>query len=243
MIDAIAALVEPLGAGPVGVGMPGFVDGGVVRGSPNFPGWVDVDLQGRLSERLGVPVRVDNDANCAALGAWDGEEELILLTLGTGVGGGVISHSHLLRGACGVGAEVGHIPVGGDQPCNCGGVGCLETWCSTAGLRARSGRDVDGEAIVAAARSGEVWARSLLDEAATALGRGLVTLTNLFNPDRILIVGGLAGARDLLGPPAEAWLRARGVRPATERVRIEWGGRADELAIRGAAALAAGRGG
>ena len=241
-----AARAARLGAEPIGVGVPGFVSDGVVLGSPNFPGWSRVPLRDRLEDALGVPVAVDNDANCAALGAWAARgrcEDLVLLTLGTGVGGGVISEGRLLRGATGVGAEVGHLYAGGEQPCGCGGRGCLETWVGTEGMRwraaARGYAAPDGRAIVEAARAGEAWATAMLEEAAAGLGRGLVTLVNLFNPDVVMITGGLASARDLLEPLALAGLRRDGIRPSVSHVRVVWEGRADAFAILGAAELAA----
>ena len=229
------------GVTAVGVGVPGFVRGGVVMGSPNFPGWEGLDLASRLRAELGVAV--ENDANCACLGAWHergGQEDLVLLTLGTGVGGGIVSRGQLLVGAGGTGAEVGHLFAGGDQPCGCGGIGCLETWCGTAGLARRAAAlghpGQDGVSLLAAAEAGEVWASELLHDAGLALGRGLVTLVNLFNPDAIGLAGGLCEARPYLEEPAMSWLKAHGVAPSVARAEVFWAGRADHLAILGAAA-------
>jgi glucokinase len=242
IVDAVLALG---GDAPdaVGVGVPGYVRGGVVRGSPNLPDLEDVDLARRLREALGVPVVVENDANAAAWGAWTARgqrESLVLLTLGTGVGGGIVSEGRLVRGA-GAGGEVGHLPIGGDRACGCGATGCLEQWVGTVGLvaaaRAR-GLDVrDGADVVALARAGDAAATDVLDEAAWALGRGLRAFANLFDPDVIVIAGGLAAAADLLGS-AEAILRAEAVRAVRDRVAVVWGGRADAWAILGAAELA-----
>jgi glucokinase len=244
---AIKMLVRGVGldADSVGVGMPGFVRDGVVVASPNFPDWEQVPLAALLSEALGKPVAVENDANAAALGAWlrnGGSGDLVQLTLGTGVGGGVVQGGRLLRGAGGTGAELGHIYVGGERPCGCGGVGCLETWCSTVGLvaaAAERGHTVRlGHEVVLAARAGEAWAIEVMTEAGFALGRGLTTLVNLFNPDVVRLCGGLAAAQDLLAPHAEGWMRRHCVQASVERVEIVWAWRADEDAIFGAATAA-----
>jgi glucokinase len=242
VLDAVADAIAPLGPAPVGVGVPGFVHRGVVLGSPNFPGWEGYDLQAALHARLGVPVAVGNDANVAALGAWaerGGDELLVLLTLGTGVGGGVVVDGRPLVGAGGTGAELGHLFVGGARRCGCGGVGCLETWCGTVGLcaaaRERGVEVADGETVVAAADAGEPWALEVLAGAALHLGRALVSLVNVFNPDVVVIAGGLAAARRHL-VSAEDHLRVHGVPPSVARARIVWGGRAERWAILGAAA-------
>lgn len=243
VVQVVADLARDLGASHLGVGMPGFVHRGVVLGSPNFPGWQNTDLQGQLRRATGVPVLVGNDANVAALGAWierGRPGDLIVITLGTGVGGGVIVDGRSLVGARGAGAEIGHIPVGGSRRCGCGGLGCLETWCGTVGLIAAAaelGVTVDnGAAVVRAARAGEAWANQVLAQAAAALGRALVALVNLFNPEVIVIAGGLAAAQGALAPAVD-WLQEHAIRPSAELVEVVWGGRADRWAILGAAAL------
>jgi glucokinase len=243
VVDAVAAAVEGAGgADRAGVGVPGFVRQGVVLGSPNFPEWRDVPLKASLEARLSVPVTVENDANAAALGCWalrGRREDLVLLTLGTGVGGGVVTEGRLLRGAGGTGAELGHIHVGGDRRCGCGGIGCLETWVSNGGIvkgAADRGEVVqDAAAVVARAEAGEAWAQDVVREAGEALGKGLVTFVNLFNPDVVVISGGLTAAEHLLRPPSDAWLRRYGIRPSVEWCSIVWEGRADPFAITGAA--------
>lgn len=248
VVDLIAGLAGELGPiDALGVGVPGFLTrDGTVVGSPNFPDWHDVPLRRLLTQRLGMPVAVENDANAAALGGWarwGQRDSLVLLTLGTGVGGGVVDvDGRLLRGT-GTGAELGHIYAGGDAPCGCGGVGCLETWCSTVGL-VRQAREhghqlADGAAVVAAAERGEDWAVEVMNHSADALGRGLTTLVNLFAPRRLVLTGGLTAARDLLAPRAEAWLRRHGVAPSVQAVEVCWQGRAEDVALDGAATRAA----
>lgn len=242
VIAAVVALVEgldPAGTLPVGVGVPGFIRDGLILESPNFPSWRNVPLYRQLASRLGRVVAVENDANAAALGAWDGINDLVLLTLGTGVGGGVISGGRLIRGAGGTGAELGHLWAGGDRLCGCGGSGCLETWISTGGL-VRGASEVGqkattGQAVVEAADRGEAWAVAICRQAAMALGRGVATLVNLFNPDQLVISGGLAHARHRFEEGVHEGL-GRAVRPSAEWVTVKWVPDADRFAIPGAAA-------
>ena len=255
---AVTALVVELvvevsqGRAPdaVGVAVPGFVAGGVVLGSPNLP-----DLAGHplaravgdaLAARFGVrvPVGVENDANAAALGAWslhDRPSDFLMLTLGTGVGGGIVSGGRLVTGAHGFAGEVGHIWVGGERPCGCGARGCLETWAGTAGMRwiahLRGHAVRDGKEILDAARAGEAWAKQIVDEAGVALGRGVQTLLHTLDSGRVVIAGGLAAASDLLDPPMRRWLERQLIPPVRERLNLRWEGRADALAILGAAEL------
>ncbi|MFK7927913.1 MAG: ROK family protein [Myxococcota bacterium] len=244
VLDAVASVHLELGGGLVGVGVPGFVRDGVVLGSPNLPDLAGVDLRAALQERLEAPCAVANDANVAALGIWHqrgGTEDVVLLTLGTGVGGGIITGGQLLQGSGGTGAEIGHVVVGGTRACGCGGRGCLETWCSNVGLlsaAAEQGHVVtSGEQVVLAADDGQAWAVEILNEAAQHLGFGLVTLVNLFNPDAVVMLGGLAAARTWW-EPAVQWMSDNAVPPSAKRVRVVWGGRADEAAILGAGILA-----
>ena len=121
----------------VGVALPGFASHGRIHSSPNFPGWSDVPFADLLAARIGREVLVENDASSAAWGAFvlrGSSEDLVLLTLGTGVGGGIVSDRKLLTGKVGCGAELGHLYVGGDALCGCGAIGCLEAWASTSGL-------------------------------------------------------------------------------------------------------------
>lgn len=245
VVKAVREVHAQLGGSAVGVGMPGFIrSDGVLTGSPNFPSWNAVNLGEVLTEALGVPTIVGNDANLAGLGLWrvrGGTEDLVLLTLGTGVGGGVVLDGRPLVGRAGTAAELGHIHVGGTRRCGCGGIGCLEMWCGTVGLIAAArerGIEVSGgSSVVQAADDGEAWARDVLAEAGVHLGKGLVTLVNTFAPDVIAIGGGLTAARAHFSQ-AEAWLAEYGVPPSVAHAKVVWEGPVDEFAIIGAAELA-----
>jgi glucokinase len=244
VIDAIADAarhvheeVEAKGLGPVagvGVGLPGLVDAeGVLRGAPHLAGIVGTSVRGRLADALVLPVMVDNDANCAAwaetlVGAGQGCSEVLLVTLGTGIGGGLVLGGRLHHGAHGFAAEPGHMVVDPAGPlCPCGRRGCWERFASGTGL-ARMGQEaarrgdspvlaehpggigaIDGEDVVAAARSGDVGALGALHELADWLGLGLANLVDLLDPELVLIGGGLADVADLFLDRARAVFSAQ----------------------------------
>ena len=246
VMGGIEAAVEQLGAADiVGVGVPGFIREGRVLGSPNLPHLNGEHLQDRLMERLGCPVVVLNDANAAAMGAWaslNDPGDLLMLTLGTGVGGGIILGGRIHTGSSGTGAEVGHVHIGGDLPCGCGAKGCLETWAGSRGLIARArqrGETIDGvRDLVNHADAGQIWAQHLLHEASKALGQGIRSLLNVLGIERVMISGGVSFAEPWLRPGVEAHLREQGIASNTDRVDIQWTGFASEWAIAGAAAHA-----
>lgn len=246
LLEQVCGVASRLGPKePLVIGVPGFVRDGVVLGSPNLPDLAGVDLRKELSARLNREVHVENDANLSAMGAWHcfgRPSTMILLTLGTGVGGGIVLDGQLMKGSTGVGGEVGHIFAGGEQVCACGGVGCLETWVGTEGLKKRAqafGQTLSGgRELVELATHGEGWATALLEDAALALGRGLVTLVNLFNPEVVVIAGGLTAARSWLEPGAVGHLQRHGIGPSVGSMRLEWTGRAEELTQWGALAVA-----
>jgi len=239
VLRTVLEVVRPLRPEVVGVGVPGFVREGTVLASPNFPEVRDWPLAASLTDALGCRVAVHNDANAAALGAWalDGRErDVVLLTLGTGVGGGVVSEGRLLTGRRGVAAELGHLYVGGDHPCGCGGRGCLETWLSTSGFRARAAERglklASGAELLALADTDPV-ARAVLDDGLGALADGLVTLLNLFAPELLVLSGGLAQAQEVLAPAVDRAMR-RAIPTSVAGLEVRWLGRADSLAIAGA---------
>lgn len=220
----------------VGVGLPGFVsaDGSVARMVPNL-GWRDVPFRALLEQRLGMPATIDNDANVAAwaeyrFGAALGFHHVVLITVGTGVGGGLVVNDHLLRGGAGMAAEVGHINlVPGGRRCGCGRLGCWEQYASGNALvrYAREGaterRDearhmlslgdgtpegIIGRHVTQAAREGDAVAVAAFAELGQRLGEGLADLVVLFDPEVIVIGGGVSEAGDLLMQPLESSLRS-----------------------------------
>jgi glucokinase len=263
VLDAIADLaVEVAGQRPLvalGVGVPGLVDrDGVLRFAPNLPGVTGLPVRAELERRLGVPVRVDNDATCAAwaervMGAATGLDDVVLVTLGTGIGGGVITGGRLTRGANGFAGEVGHIVVDRDGPsCPCGQRGCWERFASGSGLArlARTaaakgeaaavlelaGGDVDailGEHVAAAAAAGDAQACVLVAELGWWVGLGLANLANVLDPEAFIVGGGLVEMGDLLLEPVRvalaALLQGRAWRPPIPVVPAALGPRAGAI--------------
>ena len=217
---------------PVGVAAPGPLDprAGIVHFAPNLPGWHGVPLADRLREGTGRTILVGNDANAAALGELyfgagrgTGTKNLIYVGIGTGVGGGVISEGRLIDGIRGMGGELGHTTVDLEGPrCTCGSVGCIEAFCSswsitreaqllvacgrgTAILDAAGKGEVGPRSVGVAAHAGDPYALRLLQRAGSALGAGLGNFVNIFNPEVIVIGGGVAEIGEpLLGPVRDA---------------------------------------
>lgn len=214
----------------IGIGVPSTVrpdTGRVVLA--NNTGWVDAPMKERLEELLKTPVRIANDADCAiaaeaAAGAAKGQKNVLMVTLGTGVGGAMLLNGHLFSGCDGMGMEVGHMPLYADgRPCTCGAEGCLEAYASATGLialgmeeaqkqpgsalakAARSG-DVDGKIIFDLAQSGDEAALSVVDTYSKWLAQGLGGLVNIFRPDLVLLGGGISHAGDFLFDRVKALL-------------------------------------
>ncbi|MEA2931983.1 MAG: glucokinase [Actinomycetota bacterium] len=263
VLDEIAALAlkvageRPLAA--VGVGVPGLVDrDGVLRFAPNLPGVTDLAVRAELERRLGVPVRVDNDATCAAwaeraMGAATGLDDVVMVTLGTGIGGGVITGGRLTRGTNGFAGEVGHMVVDPAGPaCPCGQKGCWERYASGSGLArlaraaarrgeaaavvALAGGNADailGEHVTQAAAGGDVQARAVVAELGWWVGLGLANLANVLDPEAFVIGGGLVEMGDLLLEPVRAafaaLLQGRAWRPAIPVVPAALGPRAGAI--------------
>lgn len=211
----------------VGVGAPGTIDfdAGVVTTAPNLPGWQDVALRAGVARRLGRPTIIENDANAAAYGEyWAGAgaqaDPMVLLTLGTGVGGGIVIGGELLHGASGAAAELGHLIIRfGGRQCGCGNRGCLEAYASATAVAARfreawqagaetslaerlaGGEEVTSEEIHKAALSGDELSRRIMEETGELLGYGIVSIVHALNPQRVVLSGGMIGAGEmLLGP-------------------------------------------
>lgn len=253
---------QPVGDLPVGVGAAGLVDlDGVMRYAPNLD-WRDAPLRADLEAQLGVDVRVENDAAAAAWGeycvgaAQDAQRGALMLTVGTGVGGGLISEGRLMRGATGVGGEFGHIIVheGGAQ-CPCGNRGCLEAVASGTAIgrmareavaagraqdsRLRDVQALTGRAVTDAARAGDVLATRILARAGRWLGVGIASLVNGLDPEVVIVGGGVLSAGSLLLEPAVEAYHARVIArdhrmvPPVLRARL-----GDDAGLIGAALLA-----
>jgi glucokinase len=230
----------------IGVGAPGPLDRkrGIVITTPNL-GWTDFPLRDVISAATKLPVRIDNDANCATLGEWwlgaaAGAPNVIGMTIGTGIGGGIILDGRLYHGASDVAGEIGHttIDVTGRR-CKCGNYGCLEAYASGPSIADRAREAVasdDGGLLVRlvggdlaritaatvyeAAKGGDEVALDVVRETARLLGAGIANLLNIFNPDVVVIAGGVTHAGDALFGPLRKEVRKRAFRPAVEACRI-----------------------
>ncbi|MFH0739185.1 MAG: ROK family protein [Candidatus Omnitrophota bacterium] len=194
----------------VGLGLPGPVDvkRGLIHFLPNIPGWRKVYLKDKLEKMTGLPVFLDNDAKLMSLaehrlGAAKGFRNALCITLGTGVGAGLIIEGKLYRGRDNASAEIGHLPINEDGPsCNCGGTACLETYIGNSRIlkKARKvfGRNISLEELSRRSRAGDAEARAIWLDVARHLGTALVGAVNLLNPECIVIGGGIAGAGKIL---------------------------------------------
>jgi glucokinase len=234
----------------VGVGVPGIVDAerGTVGVDIHYaPELAGAPLGRMLGDRLGVPVFVDNDVNALALGEWTwgagrGTRSLVVLALGTGVGGGIILDGRLHRGQAGFGGELGHVPIDFDgPPCVCGGRGCLKAYVSGTDIAlragARLGRAVAAVEVFRLAADGDAAAGAIVEDVCTALGAGLAIIVNGLNPERVLLAGSVAKSLR----PLEARLRAALARyafaEALRATRLQILALDKDAAVRGGAAL------
>lgn len=242
----------------IGIGAPGAIrfEEGVIVKSPNFPLWKDFPLGRRLGEATRKAVRLDNDANVIALGeaihgAGRGRGDQVCLTLGSGVGGGLVLNGDVYRGADGMAGEIGHLCVEPEGiPCNCGGRGCLEQYASATGLRNMVRRDnlfgALTEAALAdphlperlfdAAGSGDERCQAYFREFGYRLAIGVGALLNLLNLRTVVLQGGLARALPAFGPTLRSELPTRGYRAIAEAAEIVPGELWEDGGILGAAA-------
>jgi glucokinase len=212
LVDALEVLARELGdVESIGVGIPGLITlDGVMRASPNIPGSVDVAVGPELSQRLGRHVYVDNDGNLAALAEWRygaarGAKNMWMVTLGTGIGGGNVVNGVVQRGVNGFAGEIGHIVVNPDGPrCTCGRKGCWEVYASGRGLRMLAAGEA-GESVIARARNGDADAVTVLEAWARWVAIGLSNITNVSDPDVIVIGGGVSEAADIVMPNVQRW--------------------------------------
>ena len=216
----------------VGLGLPGPIDfdRGIVHFFPNIPGWKNVPLRNIIEKKTRMRVAVDNDANVMALaeyslGAAKGSRNAVCLTLGTGVGGGLILDGKLYRGSSYAAGEIGHMPLNERGPsCNCGGRGCLESYIGNRRImqqvRKAFGRDIPLEEVSAMAYRGNKKAAALWDSVAGHLGVALASVVNLLNPDCIVIGGGIANAGRILFDTVADTVRCRAMPVHARTVRI-----------------------
>ncbi len=250
MKEAIAELIKETKSDKksiegIGFGFPGQIDykKGVVRLAPNIPGWVEVPIAEIMEKEFGIPTRVDNDVRCAALGelnygAGIGCENLICITVGTGIGSGLIINGKLVRGASNAAGEIGHIKLDmhGGPLCGCGDRGCLEAFASGPSIvamaeeyikggkstkyRELANPDITPYIVSEAAKQGDPVAKRIFTIVGEYIGIGLASVVNLLNPEKIIIGGGVAAAGDLLLNPIKENLIKRAMPIAGSAVEI-----------------------
>lgn len=230
----------------VGIGSPGPLDRerGIVITTPNL-GWHDFPLRDRVTEATGLRATLDNDANCATLGEWwigaaRGAKNVVGMTIGTGIGGGLILNGKLYHGSSDVAGEIGHTCIDSNgRRCKCGNYGCLEAYASgpaTADRAREALADGEQSALVGmaggdltkltahqvydAARQGDAVAQEIVRETARFIGTGIANLLNIFNPDVVVLAGGVAEAGDELFGPVRTEVRRRAFKPAVDACRI-----------------------
>jgi glucokinase len=231
----------------IGIGAPGPLDRekGIVIVAPNL-GWRNFPLRDRITQKLSLPATLDNDANCATVGEWwqgaaRGGTNVIGMTIGTGIGGGLIIDGKLFHGASDVAGEIGHTTIElNGRYCKCGNYGCLEAYASGPAIATRA-REVlmreetasmlpsmvgnapeaiTAETVYKAAQLGDAVANEIVRDTARYLGAGIANLLNIINADVVVVAGGVTQAGDTLFLPLQAEVRRRAFRPAVDATRI-----------------------
>jgi glucokinase len=230
----------------VGIGAPGPLDAArqLIRLAPNL-GWRDFPLRQRIADGLGIPAVLDNDANCAALGEWwqgaaRGTRDAICLTIGTGIGGGIITDGRLYHGASSAAGELGHTTIDtGGRRCKCGNYGCIEAYASGPAIALRAvealeagaesslpalvrgdlGR-ITAQTVYDAAHAGDELALEVVRDTAVYLGAAIANFVNIFNPEVVVVCGGVTLAGDRLFHPLQREVTKRAFKPAVEVCRI-----------------------
>jgi len=250
--------LKPIG---VGIGAPGPLDthAGIVLLTPNL-GWVNMPLRDRMMKGLKLPAALDNDANCAVLGEWwqgaaRGSRHAIGMTIGTGIGGGIILDGRLYHGASDIAGEVGHMTIDANgRRCKCGNYGCLEAYASGPNIALRaveaieSGavsslpsyvggdlRKVTAQTVYEAAHADDDLALEVVRDTAKFLGAGVASLINIFNPEAVVICGGVTLAGPSLFEPLQREVSRRAFRPAVKVCRIVPGALPGTAGVFGAA--------
>ncbi len=266
-IDSLVNLnsMKPSQLGSISIAAAGGInlDRGLVTISPNLPGWSDIPLRDIVQERFHISTFLVNDASAAALGehrfgVGRRVDNLIMLTVGTGIGGGIIINGELYNGSCGSAGEIGHMTIDINGPrCACGNTGCLEVLASGTAVAREAVRriekgeksslvdvvqgklqDITAENVGAAAQGGDILSLDVISTAATYLGIGMVNLVNIFNPEMIVVGGGMAKLGDLLLNPGRQMVNQRAFPISAQAVRIETAQLGDEAGLFGAAVFA-----
>ncbi|MDX8409917.1 MAG: ROK family protein [Mariprofundales bacterium] len=255
VMDALVAAASPLlaQAEAVGIGFPGFITAGVVAGAPNIPQMEGVALQQQLSERMGLPVRLDNDAACAALGEWRfgagrGAPSLLHLTLGTGIGGGFVHDGRIFGGDCGMALEFGHLRIDSAadaRRCGCGNRGCVEAYASATAVGAiyserAGGVARDAAEVDALAEEGDGLAQQVWQETGSALGVAIAQAVKLLDLRRVTISGGMVGGWRWFQPAMMTALDGHVIAPQRGKVKVLPSALNDGAGLLGAAALVLG---
>lgn len=247
LINAIAANINQLkkkGVRGIGIGAPGLVDSknGIVHYLTNIAGWKDVNLKKELEKRTGIKTCVDNDVNLMALaearyGAGKNAASIFCVTLGTGVGGGIVINGEVYRGNTQSAGEIGHISIDANGPkCNCGRRGCVEAYVGNNYITKRT--HVTPDLLTKLAMQGNKRAKNIWKETAEYLGRGLVMVINVFDPAVIVIGGGMAGAGRFLFDPLKEYVRANALSIPAKKVKIVKAKLGNDAGVIGAAELA-----
>jgi glucokinase len=247
----------------VGIGSPGPLDTktGIVLLTPNL-GWTNFPLRDRLARALNLPATLDNDANCAIFGEWwrgaaRGADYVVGLTIGTGIGGGIVLAGEIYRGASDIAGEIGHMSIDSTgRLCKCGNYGCIEAYASGPAIAARAvegvsagvdtslPRYVNGDlakitaqVVYEAAHDGDDFAREVVKDTARFLGAAVANIINIFNPQVVVICGGVTMAGDRLFVPLRAEVSRRAFKPAVAVCRIVPGELLGTAGVYGAAAV------
>ncbi|MBN1176507.1 MAG: ROK family protein [Dehalococcoidales bacterium] len=252
--------------GGIGIACAGGIDSGrgvVVTPSPNMKGWANTPLADIVREKFNVATFIVNDASAAALGehrsgAGRGVKSLVLFTLGTGIGGGIITNNELYLGAIGAAAEIGHMTIDDDGPeCGCGNKGCLEMLASGRAVERDAAKRLAGgeksalmetvggkpekvtaEMVGKAAKNGDPLALEVLNRAAYYLGIGMINVVNIFSPEMIVLGGGMSELGDLFIGPGKKMVKERAFPISSREVRIVTAELGNEAGVYGAAAYA-----
>ena len=241
----------------VGLGSPGLVDkkGETILFSPNLPLWRNIPIKRMVSERFSVPCVLENDANAAAWGEkWVGAgkeaDSLVMLTLGTGIGGGIIINNKLWRGVNNVAAEIGHMVIQMDGPkCSCGNYGCIEAYASATSMVRRfkeslksgvpsslkDAVDVTAKMINDAAFQGDKASLDIIKETGHYLGVALVNIMHVLNPEVIVLTGGMIGSGDLLMNPIKQVIKEKAFEASAKETKIVFSQLGNDAGIIGAA--------